>query len=57
MLGLVVAIHICDIGSLYWQQQQRNAPYSILKMSVNGASTVLGLAYCVIKASRGFSRK
>jgi hypothetical protein len=56
MFRLVAAIHLCDIGSLYWQKQQGNAPCSILKMSVNGVSNVLGLAYCVIKASRGFSR-
>jgi hypothetical protein len=56
MFRLVADIHLFDIGSLYWQKQQRNAPCSILKMSVNGASTVLGLAYFVIKASRGFSR-
>jgi hypothetical protein len=56
MFRVVADIHLCDIGSLYWQKQQQNAPCSILKMSVNGASTVLGLAYFVIKASHGFSR-
>jgi hypothetical protein len=56
MFRLVAAIHLCDIGSLYGQKQQPNAACSILNMSVNGASTVLGLAYSVIKVSRGFSR-
>jgi hypothetical protein len=56
MFRLVADIHLFGIGSLYWQTQQRNAPCSILKMSVNGASTVLGLAYFVIKASHGFPR-
>jgi hypothetical protein len=56
MFRLVAAIHLYDIGSLYGQKQHPNTPGSILKMSVNGASTVLGLAFCVIKASRGFSR-
>jgi hypothetical protein len=55
MFRLVADIHLCDIGSLYWEQQQRNAPCSSLKISVNGASTALGLAYFVIKASPGFS--
>jgi hypothetical protein len=56
MFQLVADIHLCDNGSLYWQKQQRNALCSILKMSVNGASTVLGLVYFVIKALCGFSR-
>jgi len=56
MFRSVVDIHVWDIGSLYRQKQQRDAPYGILKMSVNGASTVLGLAYFVIKASRGSSQ-
>jgi len=56
MFRLVADIHLFDIGSFYWQKQQQNAPCSILKMSVNGGSTVLGLAYFVIKASRVFSR-
>jgi len=46
-------IHLCHIGSLYWQKQQRHAPCGILKMSANGTSTVLELAYFVIKALRG----
>jgi hypothetical protein len=57
MFRLVADIHLCDIGSLYWQKQQLHAPGGILKMSVNGASTVLGLAYFVIKASRGSSHE
>jgi len=56
MFRLVADIHLSDIGSLYWQKQQRHAPCGILEISINGASTVLGLAYFVIKASRGSSR-
>jgi len=47
MFRLVAEIHLWDIGSLYWQKQQRHAPCSILKMSVNGASTIFGVASCV----------
>jgi len=50
MFRLVADIHWWDIGSLWGQKQQRHAPCRILKMSVNGASTVLGLAYFVIEA-------
>jgi len=52
MFRLVVDINLWDIGSLSRQKQQRDAPCGILKMSVNRAATVLGLAYFVIKASR-----
>jgi len=53
---LVADIHLSDIGTLYWQKQQQQAPCHILKLGVNGASTVSGVAYFVIKASRGSSR-
>jgi hypothetical protein len=56
MFQLVADIHLCDIGCHYWQKHQRNATCSILKMSTNGASTVLGLAYFVIKALRRISQ-
>jgi len=56
MFRLVADIHFADIGSLYWQQQGRQTSCRIPKMSVNGASTVLAVAYLVIKASRGCSR-
>jgi len=52
---LVADIHLSDIGSLYWQKEQRHAPCRMLKMNVNGALTVFGLAYVVIKASHGSS--
>jgi len=52
---LVADIHLWDIGSLRGQNQQQHAPCCILKMSVNGASTVLGIANFVMKASRGSS--
>jgi len=35
MFQLVADIHLSNIGSLYWQNQQRHAPCRILKMSVN----------------------
>jgi hypothetical protein len=35
---LVVDIHLWDVGSLYREKQQRDAPCGILKMSVNQAS-------------------
>jgi hypothetical protein len=44
MFRLVADIYLSNIGSLYWQKQQQNAPCRILKMSVNGASTVLVVA-------------
>jgi len=44
MFWLVADIHLSNIGSLYWQNQQRHAPCSILKMSVNGASTISSFA-------------
>jgi hypothetical protein len=36
MFPLVADFNLSNIGSLYWQKQQRNAPCHILKMSVNG---------------------
>jgi hypothetical protein len=50
MFRLVAGIHLPDIGSLYWQKQQQHAPFRIPKMSINGASTVLVVAYLVIIA-------
>jgi len=44
MFRLVADIHLWDIGSFYWQKQQRHAPCSILTMSVNGASTIFSFA-------------
>ena len=44
MFWLVVDIHWWDIGSLYRPKQQRHAPGSILKMSVNWASTIFSFA-------------
>jgi hypothetical protein len=56
MFRLVADIYSSDIGSLYWVKQQQHAPCSILQMTVNRASTVLGLENFVIKALRGSSR-
>jgi hypothetical protein len=52
MFQLVADPHSSDIGSHYWQQQQRHAPCHILKMTVNEMSTVLDVAYLAIKALR-----
>jgi len=54
MFQLVADIHLTDNGSLYREKQQRHAPCRILNMSVNGVSTVLVVAYLVMKASREF---
>jgi len=40
MFQLIADIHLSDIGSLYWQKQQRDAPCRILRTSVNGASRI-----------------
>jgi len=45
MFQLFADIYLSDIGSLYWQKHQQHAPCGILKMSVNGESTVLGFAF------------
>jgi len=52
MFRLVADIHFLNICILYCQQQQQHAPCRILKMSINGASTVLVVAYLVIKELR-----
>jgi len=44
MFWLVADIHLSNIGSLYWQKQQRHAPCGILKMSINGVSTICSFA-------------
>jgi len=43
MFRLVADIYSSDICSLYWEKQQRDATRRILRMSVNGASTILSL--------------
>jgi len=40
MFRFVRDTHSPDIGSLYWEKVQRHAPCRILKMSVNGESTI-----------------
>jgi len=52
MFQLVADIQESNIGSLCWQKQQQHACCRILKMSVNGVSTILVVAYLVHKASR-----
>jgi len=54
MFRLVADIHLSDFGSHYWPKQQRHTPCGILKMNVNGALTVLGLRYFVMKALHRF---
>jgi len=44
MVQLVADNHLSVIGSLYWQKQQWHAPCGILKMRVNRASMIFGLA-------------
>jgi len=44
MFRLVADIHLSNIGSLYWQKQQQHTPCGILKMSINGASTICSFA-------------
>jgi len=48
MFRLVVDIYLSDIDSLYQQIQQRHAPCRILRMSVNGASTIFSFESWVI---------
>jgi len=48
MFRLVADIHFSDIGSLYWEKLQRHAPCRILRMSVNGASTISSFASWLI---------
>jgi hypothetical protein len=52
---LVADMHLSNIGIHYWQKQQWHDPCRILKMSVNGVSTVSVVAYLVAKASSGSS--
>jgi len=52
MFRLVADINLSNIGTLYWQKQQRDATCRILKMSINGSSTVLVVPDLVIKALR-----
>jgi len=44
MFRLVADIHWSNIGSLYCQKLRRHAPCGILKMSVNGGSTIFSFA-------------
>ena len=55
MFRLVSDIHLWDIGSLHWQKHQRHAPCGILKMSVNGASTIFSFASWVSYVPTGCS--
>ena len=48
----VIVLFGC-IGCLYNQNQERYAPCPILKMRVNGTSTMFGLASCVIWVAIG----
>jgi len=40
MFLLAVDIHWSDVDSLYWEKLHRHAPSHILRMSVNGGSTI-----------------
>jgi len=48
MFQLVVDIHLLDIGCLFREKLQPDAPCRILRMSVNGASTIFPFASWVI---------
>ena len=48
MFWLVADIRSSDKGCLYWEKLQRHARCRILRMSVNGASTIFSLASWVI---------
>ena len=48
MFPLVAVIHLSDIASLYREKLQRHAPCRILRMSVNGGSMSLSMAFWVI---------
>jgi len=46
-------MHKQCIGRLYRLKEKQHAPCPIMKMSVNGASTIFGLAEWLIKARDG----
>jgi len=48
ILRLVAEIHLSDDGSLYLGKPQRHAPCRIVRMSVNGVSTIFSFASRVI---------
>ena len=48
MFRLVVHIHLSDIDSLYWEKLQRLAPCHIVRISLNGASTMFSFSPWVI---------
>jgi len=48
MFRLVVDIHLSDIGCPYWERLQQHAPCCILRMSINGVSSIFSFASWVI---------
>jgi len=54
MIRLVADIHLPDIGSLYWEKLQRHASGLSLRISVDGASTIVGFASWVIYVPIGW---
>ena len=48
MFRLVVDTHLSDIGCLYWETLQQHACCHILRMGVNGVSTIFSLSSWVI---------
>jgi len=54
MFRLVAEIHLSDIGSLNGEKLQQHAPCRILRMSVNGLSTILSLAFWAIYGPIGW---
>jgi len=48
MFRFVADIHLSDIGSLYWEKLQRRTACCIMRMSINGASTIFNFTSYVL---------
>jgi hypothetical protein len=48
MFRSVADNHLSDIGSHYWEKQQCHAPSRIVRMSVNGGSTIFSFTSWLI---------
>jgi len=51
---IVAIIHIWSNGGLFNRNSAWHICYPFMYMSVNAASKISGLAYCIIKPSRGY---
>jgi len=54
MFWLVADTHLSDIGNLYWEKRQWHAPCRILRLNVNGASTIVSFASWAIYVPIGW---